>query len=111
MSDRKTYVLDTSVLLSSPRAMFAFAEHEVVLPLVVIKELESKKHDPELGQPARSALRHLEGLRNRPDSNLREGVVDNSNAGGSASTTGVLGTAVRHVVPEARRVARSTSMA
>ena len=37
---RKTYVLDTSVLLSDPRAITRFAEHEVVLPVVVITELE-----------------------------------------------------------------------
>jgi len=56
----RTYVLDTSVLLSSPRAMFSFKEHEVVLPLVVINELEAKRNDPELGKVARAALRALD---------------------------------------------------
>lgn len=60
---RKIFVLDTSVLLSSPKAMFTFDEHEVVLPLVVITELEGKRHDPELGYPARTALRAIEALR------------------------------------------------
>ena len=46
---QRTYVLDTSVLLSDPRAIFRFAEHEVVLPVVVISELEKKRNDPELG--------------------------------------------------------------
>ena len=59
----KTYVLDTSVLLSDPSAMFRFAEHAVVLPVVVISELESKRHDPEIGYFARQALRHLDDLR------------------------------------------------
>ena len=59
----KTYVLDTSVLLSDPRAILRFAEHEVVLPVVVITELESKRHDPELGYFARKALRLLDELR------------------------------------------------
>ena len=59
----RTYVLDTSVLLSDPRAMTRFAEHEVVLPVVVISELEGKRHHPELGYFARSALRHLDDLR------------------------------------------------
>jgi PhoH-like ATPase len=59
----RTYVLDTSVLLADPRAMLRFEEHEVVLPVVVITELEGKRHHPELGYFARSALRFLDGLR------------------------------------------------
>ncbi|WP_298889168.1 PhoH family protein [uncultured Serinicoccus sp.] len=60
---RKTYVLDTSVLLSDPRALLRFAEHEVVVPVVVITELEGKRHHPELGYFARQALRMLDDLR------------------------------------------------
>lgn len=60
---RKTYVLDTSVLLADPGALRRFAEHEVVLPVVVITELEGKRHHPELGYFARSALRMLDELR------------------------------------------------
>ncbi|NLG22456.1 MAG: PhoH family protein [Actinomycetales bacterium] len=59
----KTYVLDTSVLLSDPRGMLRFAEHQVVLPIVVITELEAKRHHPELGYFAREALRQLDDLR------------------------------------------------
>ena len=59
----RTYVLDTSVLLSDPRALFRFAEHPVVLPVVVITELESKRNDPEIGYFARAALRLLDDLR------------------------------------------------
>ncbi|KQO63147.1 PhoH family protein [Curtobacterium sp. Leaf261] len=59
----RTYVLDTSVLLSDPRAMFRFAEHAVVLPIVVVSELESKRNDPEIGYFARQALRILDQLR------------------------------------------------
>ena len=59
----KTFVLDTSVLLSDPRAIKRFAEHAVVLPVVVITELEAKRHHPELGYFARSALRMLDDLR------------------------------------------------
>ncbi len=59
----RTYVLDTSVLLSDPEAFFRFAEHAIVIPVVVITELESKRHDPELGYFARRALRHLDELR------------------------------------------------
>ena len=60
---RRTYVLDTSVLLADPGALRRFDEHEVVLPLVVVTELEGKRHHPELGYFARSALRHLDELR------------------------------------------------
>jgi PhoH-like ATPase len=59
----RTYVLDTSVLLSDPSAMFRFAEHSVVLPVVVVTELEGKRHDPEIGFFARQALRKLDDLR------------------------------------------------
>lgn len=60
---RSTYVLDTSVLLSDPHAINRFDEHEVVLPLVVISELEAKRTHPELGYFARQALRMLDDLR------------------------------------------------
>ena len=59
----RTYVLDTSVLLSDPWAVTRFAEHHVVLPLVVISELEGKRHHSELGWFARTALRLLDDLR------------------------------------------------
>src|SRR5512144_505290 len=59
----RTYVLDTSVLLADPGALGRFDEHEVVLPVVVITELEGKRHHPELGYFARAALRSLDELR------------------------------------------------
>ncbi len=63
MTGRRTYVIDTSVLLSDPYALLRFDEHEVVLPVVVISELEGKRHHPELGYFARSALRILDEMR------------------------------------------------
>ena len=62
---RTVYVVDTSVLLADPLAATRFAEHDVVLPLVVLTELEDKRHHPELGWAARQRLRLLEGLRTR----------------------------------------------
>jgi len=59
----RTYVLDTSVLLADPAALTRFEEHQVVLPVVVVSELEAKRHHPELGYFARSALRMLDELR------------------------------------------------
>lgn len=80
-TNRRTYVLDTSVLLSDPRAIHRFAEHEVVLPLVVVTELEAKRTHSELGYFARQALRMLDDLRvdnGRLDANMPIG-----NDGGS----------------------------
>jgi PhoH-like ATPase len=56
-------VIDTSVLLADPAALKRFHEHHVVLPVVVITELEAKRAHPELGYFARSALRLLDELR------------------------------------------------
>ena len=61
----RIYVLDTSVLLSDPSAILRFAEHSIVLPVVVVTELEKKRHDPEIGFFARRALRLLDGLREK----------------------------------------------
>src|SRR3954463_11674261 len=58
-----TFVLATSVLLSDPGAIGRFDEHDVVLPLVVISELEGKRDHPELGWFARQTLRELDDLR------------------------------------------------
>ncbi len=60
---RRTYVVDTSVLLADPEAIRRFQEHDVVVPVVVLDELEAKRHHPELGWAARRALRLLEQLR------------------------------------------------
>ena len=84
---RRTYVLDTSVLLADPRAVLRFDEHEVVLPIVVLMELEAKRDHPELGWAARRALRLLEDLR------LEHGTVTVYLTGVSRSLTHEL---VRH---------------
>ena len=78
---KRTYVLDTSVLLADPRALKRFDEHEVVIPIVVLSELEAKRHHPELGRAARQTLRLLEEFRTRTGS-LTEPLVAND-AGGT----------------------------
>src|ERR1700709_1725382 len=78
---RRTFVLDTSVLLSDPTALGRFAEHQLVIPLVVLKELEGKRHDPVLGHNARTVLRALEALREQPGADLRKGVPVNDQGG------------------------------
>lgn len=99
--EHRTYVLDTSVLLSDPRALFRFAEHDVVLPIVVVTELEAKRHHPELGYFARSALRHLDDLR------LRHGFLDQPVP--LAETGGTLRVELNHsdpaVLPSGMRLA------
>ncbi|MDX1691728.1 MAG: PhoH family protein, partial [Acidimicrobiia bacterium] len=57
----RTYVLDTCVLLADPSAVLRFEEHEVVVPLVVVEELDRKKtRMDEVGANARRAIRLLE---------------------------------------------------
>jgi PhoH-like ATPase len=71
-----SYVLDTCVLLADPRALYRFDEHEVVLPLVVVEELDGQKtRMDEVGRNARTALRMIEELRVRSGSGLREPVA------------------------------------
>ena len=61
---RKVYVLDSSVLLHDPNAIFQFQESDVIIPFVVLEEIESKKRLMEnVGQAAREAIRHLDRLR------------------------------------------------
>ncbi|WP_026930915.1 PhoH family protein [Glycomyces tenuis] len=81
MLTQRTYVLDTSVLLSDPGAFSRFDEHHVVVPLVVIGELEGKRHHPELGWFARECLRRLDELR------VRHGRLDEPIAIGEAGGT------------------------
>src|SRR6266508_4528373 len=70
----RTYVLDTNVLISDPDALGRFQEHDVVVPLTVIEELDKLKARPdELGASARRAVRALEALREQ--GSLAEGVV------------------------------------
>lgn len=64
-SPRKTFVLDTNVLLHNPNAIYMFQEHEVVIPLVVIEELDRfKKNNDDTGRNARQVIREIDKLRN-----------------------------------------------
>ncbi len=71
---KRTYVLDTNVLLHDPGALFVFDEHELVLPITVIEELDKFKRElNERGRAARTISRQLDALRER--GNLRGGVT------------------------------------
>lgn len=73
-SPKKVFVLDTNVLLHDPQAIFHFQEHDVVLPIVVIEEIDSfKKDQTEIGRNARTLSRGLDRLRAK--GNLSDGVA------------------------------------
>lgn len=72
-SSKKVFVLDTNVLLHDPAAIFHFQEHEVVIPIVVIEEIDTfKKDQTEIGRNARNVSRQLDKL--RAQGNLAAGV-------------------------------------
>ncbi len=56
----KIYVLDTCVLLHDPKAFLAFKEHDVVIPIVVLEELDNLKHDDRRGATVREVIRQLD---------------------------------------------------
>lgn len=71
---KKIYVLDTNVLLQDPNAVFAFEDNEVIIPAVVLEEIDSKKRNAdELGRNARTVSRLLDGLREK--GRLHDGVA------------------------------------
>ncbi len=79
-SVRKYFVLDTNVLLHNPSAIFMFAEHEVVIPLSVIEELDTFKGNTDAnGRNARQIIRELDRLRKK--GRLFEGVPVNELGG------------------------------
>ena len=71
---KKTYVLDTNVLIQAPYALECFEDNRIVLPLAVLEELDSlKSAEGEAGRNARQTIRYLESL--RLQGNLLEGVT------------------------------------
>lgn len=73
MTSKKTYVLDTNVLLSDSNSIFAFQENDVIIPIVALEELDvHKNRQDEVGANARHVSRTLDGLRAK--GNLCRGV-------------------------------------
>jgi PhoH-like ATPase len=71
--EKKIFILDTNVLIHSPQSLFSFAEHRVVIPIVVIEEIDQfKKGVDEKSRNARQIGRYLDSLRTR--GSLQEGV-------------------------------------
>lgn len=69
---KKTYVLDTNVLINDPYAFSSFEDNDVVIPMIVIEELDKLKSRPDIGHGARQASRNLDDLRDK--GNLKVGV-------------------------------------
>jgi len=79
-NDTKIFVLDTNVLLHNPESLFMFSDNEVVIPFVVIEELDQfKKNNDDTGRNARQVIRHLDALRRK--GKLAEGVQWNGHGG------------------------------
>lgn len=74
-SAHKTYVIDTNVLLHDPNALFAFEEHDILIPIVIIEEIDRFKKDlTEVGRNARQVSRYLDELRLEHGRPLSQGV-------------------------------------
>ena len=72
-SKTKTFVLDTNILLHNPNAMFMLADNEVIIPFDVLEEIDTfKTNSDDLGRSARTAVRHLDTLRQQ--GNLHDGI-------------------------------------
>ena len=90
--ESKMYVLDTNVLLHEPLAYLSFQEHDVVIPMTVLEELDhikDRKHD--VSRDARVAIRGLdEVLKNATPEQMLQGVALPSNKKAKASSAGTL---------------------
>ena len=65
---RKSFVIDTNVLLHDPEAIKRFKENDVIIPLVVLEELDTMKRlSDELGKNARYVMRYIDALKNTGD--------------------------------------------
>ncbi len=72
---RKTFVIDTNVLLHDPDAILKFKENDVVIPLAVLEELDSlKRNSDEIGKNSRYVIRYIDALKDRKSGNIHEGV-------------------------------------
>lgn len=72
---RKTFVLDTNVLLHDPDAITKFKDNDVILPLMVVEELDGmKRSSDELGKNARHVIRYIDAMKNKGQGDLHTGV-------------------------------------
>lgn len=72
---KKTFILDTNVLLHDPESMLAFGDNNVVIPLAVLEELDAlKRFRDEVAKNARLVLRYLSDLKEKGTGDLHKGV-------------------------------------
>lgn len=72
---RKTFIIDTNVLLHDPDCIKKFKENDVIIPLIVLEELDGmKRQSDELGKNARHIVRYIDGLKQKGAGNLHSGV-------------------------------------
>ncbi len=96
---RKTFVLDTNVLLHDPQALTRFQDNQVVIPIEVVEEIDRFKRDPsEKGRNARQVSRLLDELRKL--GNLAEGVPINGDSGGNLKVVFCRSETLRQLPPE-----------
>ena len=98
---RKTFVLDTNVLLHDPLALTRFEDNHVVVPIEVVEEIDRFKRDPsEKGRNARQVSRLLDELRQK--GNLAEGVTLNHSLGGTLKVVFCRNETLAQLPPELR---------
>jgi PhoH-like ATPase len=72
---RKSFVIDTNVLLHDPDAIKKFKDNDVIVPLAVLEELDSMKRlSDELGKNARHVMRYIDSLKNLKKGDLNTGI-------------------------------------
>lgn len=107
---KKIYVLDTNILMQSPRALFGFADNDIYLPTTVIQELDKHKTDSgERGFNTREVIRMLESLRRTYAQTHKSGELSGLNMpnGGTLYVTesedeSILPEGIRYVSPDTR---------
>ncbi|MFM9088385.1 MAG: PhoH family protein [Cyanobium sp.] len=96
---RKTFVLDTNVLLHDPQALTRFQDNDVVVPIEVVEEIDRFKRDPsEKGRNARQVSRLLDELREK--GNLADGVCIDPATGGTLKVVFCRSETLQQLPPE-----------
>lgn len=101
VSDKKLYVLDTNILLHEPLAFLSFKEHDVVVPMTVLEELDYiKDSKKDVARDARVSIRAMEDLLHEASpEQMTEGVSMDGRGSGEAAPTGCLSIFADHGLP------------
>ena len=106
VSDTKIYVLDTNILLHEPLAFLSFKEHDVVVPMTVLEELDYiKDSKKDVARDARVSIRSMEDLLHEASpEQMIAGVSMEGCGSGEAAPTGSLSIFSDHGMPEEQQV-------